>query len=193
MSDSRRRSICVSAQAEVASNQEQLIIGETAVKQAEDRLRVLIFDATARDVWNVAIDTVDSPPVGTVGARRRHGRSPRRCATAPISSAPVSRSRPPTPRRRYAGNQRLPDVRVNASYQANGLGGTEVVRTGGFPGTIVGPGNVTGFGSVLDQLLRSDFPTWAVGVSVSYPLGQSARGGQLRAQHARARTGADRA
>ena len=35
----------VSAQAEVASNQEQLIVAETAVKQAEDRLRLLIFDA----------------------------------------------------------------------------------------------------------------------------------------------------
>ena len=26
---------------------------------------------------------------------------------------------------------------------------------------------------MLDQLFRSDYPTWAVGVSVSYPLGQS--------------------
>jgi outer membrane protein TolC len=64
---------------------------------------------------------------------------------------------------------------VNAIYQSNGLGGTEVVRSGGFPGTILGPGSVTNFGSVLDQLFRSHFPTWAVGVSVSYPLGQSAQ------------------
>src|SRR5437762_10128920 len=38
----------VSAQAEVASFQEQVIIAETAVRQAEDRLRVLIFDTTDR-------------------------------------------------------------------------------------------------------------------------------------------------
>ena len=37
----------VSARAEVASNQEQLIVAETAVKQSEDRLRLLIFDAVA--------------------------------------------------------------------------------------------------------------------------------------------------
>ncbi len=73
-------------------------------------------------------------------------------------------------------------MRLNASYQANGLGGTEVLRAGGFPGTIVGPGTVTGFGSVLDQLFRHDYPTWAVGVSVSYPIGQSAERGELRAQ-----------
>src|SRR5205085_12215730 len=55
----------VSAQAEVALDQEQLIIAETAVKQSEDRLRVLIFDPTVRDNWNVKIDPIDTPPVGT--------------------------------------------------------------------------------------------------------------------------------
>jgi len=74
---------------------------------------------------------------------------------------------------KYAGNQRLPDVRLNASYQASGLGGTQVLRAGGFPGTIVGPGASTDFGSVVNQLFAHDYPTWAVGVSVSYPIGDS--------------------
>src|SRR5213593_4437599 len=54
----------VSAQAEVAGNQEQLIIAETAVKQAEDRLRVLIYDPTVRENWAIQIEPIDSPPVG---------------------------------------------------------------------------------------------------------------------------------
>ena len=54
----------VSAQAEAARNEEQPIIAETAVKEAEDRLRVLILDTTQRDSWTVTIDAVDSPPVG---------------------------------------------------------------------------------------------------------------------------------
>jgi outer membrane protein TolC len=74
---------------------------------------------------------------------------------------------------KLAGNQKLPDIRLNASYQASGLGGTEVLRAGGFPGTIIGPGNITSFGSVLNQLFASNYPTWAVGVSISYPIGQS--------------------
>src|SRR5204863_10165846 len=53
----------VSAEAEVAANQEQLIIAETTVKQTEDRLRMLIFDTTQRDNWNVKIDPVDSSPL----------------------------------------------------------------------------------------------------------------------------------
>src|SRR4029079_8552076 len=44
---------------------------------------------------------------------------------------------------------------------------------GGFPGTIVGSGSVTDFGSVLNQLFGRDYPTWAFGLSVLYPIGQS--------------------
>src|SRR6202022_1825414 len=54
----------VSAQAEVASDEEQLIVAQTVVKEAEDRLRLLILDTTQRDSWTVNIDVVDSPPVG---------------------------------------------------------------------------------------------------------------------------------
>jgi outer membrane protein len=162
----------VSAQAEVAADQEQLIIAQTAVKEAEDRLRILIFDTSDRSVWNVTLDLVDSPPVGTVAVD----------ADAAVTNALRDRADLVRARRdienaqaglKFAGNQRLPDVRLNASYLASGLGGTQVLRTGGFPGTIVGAGEVTAFSSVLDQLFRRDYPTWAVGVSVSYPIGNS--------------------
>jgi outer membrane protein len=172
----------VSAQAEVASDQEQLIIAETTVKEAEDRLRVLIFDPTRRENWNIQIETPDSPPIATAAVdidaavtRALGDRTDLQRAKKDIDNAQISE--------KYANNQRLPDVRLNASYQASGLGGTQVLRSGGFPGTIVGPGEVTPFGTVLSQLFASDFPTWSVGVSISYPLGQSAD----QANYARAR------
>ena len=178
----------VSAQAEVASNQEQRIVAETTVKQSEDRLRVLIFDAARRDVWNVALEPTDTPPVGTAAVdleaavtNALRDRADLARARKDIENAGVAL--------RLAGNQKLPDVRVNATYQASGLGGTEVLRSGGFPGTIIGPGQVVGFGTVLDQLFKSDYPTWAVGVSVSYPIGQSAED----ASHARSRLEAQQA
>ena len=162
----------VSAQAEVTANQEQLIIAETAVKLAEDRLRLLILDPTVRDNWNVRLETVDSPPVGTIAidldgavTRALAERTDLARARKDIQNSQTNE--------KFANNQRLPDVRVNASYQASGLGGTQVLRTGGFPGTIVGPGAETPFGSVLGQLFGSDFPTWSVGLSVSYPIGQT--------------------
>ena len=162
----------VSAQAEVAANQEQLIIAETAVKQVEDRLRLLIYDTTQRDTWNVKIEPSDTPPVATVpidvDAAVTRGLSER---------ADLARARKEIDNSKvglkYANSQKLPDVRLNAGYQANRLGGTQVLRSGGFPGTIVGPGDAIGFGNVLNQLFASNFPTWTVGVSVSYPIGQS--------------------
>src|SRR4051812_29854078 len=172
----------VSAQAEVAANQEQLIIAETAVKQAEDRLRLLIFDPARRENWNVRIETTDTPAVGTTAVdieaavtRALSSRADLQRARKEIQNSETTE--------KYAGNQRLPDVRLNASYQASGLGGTQVLRTGGFPGTIVGPGTATPFGSVLGQLFGNDYPTWTVGVNVSYPLGKSTED----ASYARAR------
>jgi hydrophobic/amphiphilic exporter-1 (mainly G- bacteria), HAE1 family len=162
----------VSAQAEVTANQEQLIIAETAVKLAEDRLRVLIFDPTVRDNWNVGLDAVDSPPVGTATidldaaiTRTLAERADLARARKDIDNTKANE--------KFLANQKLPDVRLNASYQATGLGGTQVLRTGGFPGTIVGRGNETPIGSVLGQLFANDYPTWSVGLSVSYPIGPS--------------------
>ena len=162
----------VSAQAEVLADQEQLIIADTSVKQAEDRLRMLVFDPADRAVWNVQIETIDSPPVGTTTLDIDAA-----VTTALRNRADLVRARKNIENAQtnltFAGNQRLPDVRLNASYLASGLGGTQVLRTGGFPGTIVGPGGVTSFGSVVNQLFGHDYPTWSVGVSVSYPVGQS--------------------
>jgi outer membrane protein TolC len=178
----------VSAQAEVAADQEQLIIAETAVKQTEDRLRVLIFDGSVRENWNVKIEAVDSPPVAT----------PAIDIDGAVTAALADRSDIVRGRKdiansdlnvKLADNQRLPDVRLNASYQASGLGGTQILRTGGFPGTVVGPGAVTNFGSVLGQLFGHDYPTWAVGVSVNYPLGESVdRANEARASLEKSQT-----
>jgi outer membrane protein TolC len=179
----------VSAQAEVAADQEQLIIAETAVKQAEDRLRLLIFDPTERDVWTVKLEPVDSPPIGTTAVdidaavtRALGERADLARARKDIENAQTTL--------KFTNNQTLPDVRLNASYQTSGLGGTQILRTGGFPGTIVGPGAVTDFGSVVNQLFSRDFPTWALGVSVSYPLGASAdQASYARAQLERTQAG----
>jgi outer membrane protein TolC len=143
---------------------------------------MLIFDATKRDVWNVRLEAADAPPVGTTAldmdaavTNALRSRTDLDRARLEIGNAQVSE--------RLAGNQRLPDVRLSATYQASGLGGTQVLRSGGFPGTVVGPGLVTNFGTILNQLFNSEFPTWTVGVSISYPIGQSTE----QASYARSR------
>jgi outer membrane protein TolC len=125
-------------------------------------------------MWNVPIEPIDSPPIATITpdldaavVRALDSRADLTRAKKDIDNAAVSV--------KFADNQKLPDVRFNLSYAASGLGGTQILRntSAGFPGTIVGPGSITDFGSVLNQLFAHDYPTWTAGVSVTYPLGRS--------------------
>jgi HAE1 family hydrophobic/amphiphilic exporter-1 len=174
----------VSARAEVAQRRENLIVAQTAVRQTEDQLRVLVIDPKRPDFWFVRIEPADLvPPVGPapdVDAAVRVAldqRTDLRRARRQIENAQTAVS--------LARNTALPDLRVQASYATNALGGTELLRTGGFPGTVVGQ-QFTAFGDVLRQLFAADYPTWNVGFTVSYPLGHSVE------QAAIARTGLER-
>ena len=104
-------------------------------------------------MWNVAIEPIDSPPIATITpdldaavTRALDRRADLTRAKKDIDNAQVAV--------KYADNQKLPDVRFNLSYTANGLGGTQILRdtTAGFPALVVGPGSITSFGSVLNQL-----------------------------------------
>jgi hypothetical protein len=66
-----------SAQAEAAANQEQLFIAETAVKQVEDRLRLLIFDTTIGENWNVKLDHESAREADPEQTAQRHVRGQR--------------------------------------------------------------------------------------------------------------------
>ncbi|MES1254822.1 MAG: TolC family protein, partial [Acidobacteriota bacterium] len=113
----------VSAQAEVASDEEQLIIARTAVQQNEDRLRLLIYDPAQPEMWTVPIVPVDAPPIATVTPDVNAA-----VMTALKERADLQRARKDIEtaaiNTRFAANTRLPDVRLNGSYLANGLGGT---------------------------------------------------------------------
>src|SRR5262249_2254142 len=74
------------------------------------------------------------------------------------------------------------DVRLETSYRGSGLGGTQLLRTGAFPGIVTGTRDRS-FGDALGQTFSPDYPTWSVGVTVSYPLGRTYE----QASHARAR------
>src|SRR4029079_3795810 len=48
----------VEAQSEVARNEESVIVADAAIKQAEDRLRALVFDPDMPDFWTLTIEPV---------------------------------------------------------------------------------------------------------------------------------------
>ena len=171
----------VAAQAEVAQRRENLIVARTGALQAEDALRILVVDPKRADYWSVRLDPaerapgVTGPPDVDAAVRRALSeRSDIAQARKQIDNSETSV--------RLARNQTLPDLRAQATYLTNGQGGSRLLRTGGFPGTITGI-QATSYGSVLGQVLSADFPTWSVGLTLSYPLGRSVNEANLaRAQ-----------
>ena len=181
----------VEAEAEVARNEEAVIVAEADVGRAEDRLRTLAFDPDAPNFWSTRIQPSDSPVLRArdidVDAAVRNAvdnRTDLDTLDKNIENTDTDIS--------YYRNQRLPDVNLDVNYSLSGLGGTRLIRTGGFPGTIVGE-EQTSFGSVLHDIFSNDFPNWTVGVSVAYPLGTSVAEANLeRAQLQRTQAQATR-
>src|SRR5215831_9121082 len=168
------------AEVEVAQRRENLIQARTQTEDSEDRLRRLIMDPTDASFWAVRLDPIDEPPdpvsspdADVAVGKALDGRYDLARASHDLENAKTNVD--------YLGNQRLPDVRLEASYRGSGLGGTEFLRTGVFPGIVTGTRD-RGFGDALGQAFTPDYPTWSVGVTVSYTLGHSYE----EASHARA-------
>jgi outer membrane protein TolC len=161
----------VQAEAEVAQRRENLIRANTVAEDAEDALRRLIVDPADASFWQVHLDpvqeptTLDSlPDVNAAVAKALNERYDLARAGHALENARTTVD--------YLGNQRLPDVRLEMSYGGSGLGGTQFLRSGGFPGFVTGTRN-RGFGDSLGQAFTSDYPRWSLGLAVSYPLGRS--------------------
>jgi outer membrane protein len=161
----------VSAKAEQAQREDNLVSAQLAARQAEDRLRILILNPASSSFWSEAIDPVDSPPIGgpapdveAVTRKAMQSRQDLIRARDELANAQTSV--------KLYRSQRLPDLRLQASYGASGIGGRQYIRTGGFPGTITGTTS-SAFTSVMNQVLARDFPAWTFGLTLSYPIGFS--------------------
>jgi outer membrane protein TolC len=161
----------VQAEAEVASRRENLIRATAAAEDAEDHLRRLIMNPSDTAFWRARLDPVDQPS-GRVALPDVEAV----VATALEQRYDVARARndegTASKNVEFFKNQKLPDVRLETSYRGTGVGGTELIRTGQFPGEITQRLN-RGYGDVLSQVFASDYPTWSLGVTVNYTLGDS--------------------
>jgi outer membrane protein len=159
------------AEAEVAKRRENLIRATTTAADAEDALRRLIIDPGDPSFWRVRLEptekptaVADLPDIDAAVTRALDERYDLARAGHDLDNARATV--------KFLDNQRLPDVRVEASYRSSGLSGTQFLRSGGIPGSIVGTRSL-GFGDSLGQILGGDYSTWSFGLTVSYPIGRS--------------------
>jgi len=174
----------VAAESEKASREEAVILAEAALLDAEDALKRAIFPENDPAMWAVKIVPVDRPTAEPVAVD----------LSAAVTRALANRTDIVAARKglendelnvKFTRNQKLPVVDVVAAYGTTGIGGTLLEREG-FGGPIIRtvPG---GFGDALSDVFGRDFPTWTLGVNVSYPLFNR----QAEAASARARVNRD--
>ena len=160
----------VQAEAEVAQRREGVIQAQAIAGDAEDRLRRLIMDPKDGAFWATRLEPITDPAGAAAPAD-----TDRAISTAMQERLDLARARNDLATAgdnvTFLHNQKMPDVRLEASYRGGGAGGTQFIRSG-FPGDVTG---ITRrhFGSVLGQLFTHEYPAWSLGVTASYPIGRS--------------------
>ena len=179
----------VSAEAEVASNEEAVIIQQAAIQSAEDQLRTLVMNPTMPGFWTTTFKPTEQPAVAPqaidVDAAVRNALEHRtdilefrkQMETTDINM-------------RYAANQKLPGVDLQARYGLQGIGGTQYqydnLAIAGGAAPIPTGSSVKPFTDVLRDVFGNNYRSWSVALNVSYPIGTSpadAAYAQAKLQH----------
>ena len=171
----------VSAQSEVASREEGVIVADNALSEAEDNLKRTLFPLNDPAMWSTRIVPTDRPsaePVPVdIDAAVRNALDSRTDVVAARKSLERSEYNV-----QYTRSQLLPQLDLVANYGGTGAGGTELIREPPLGGEVVGtiPG---GYGDATSEVFGADYPTWTVGVNLSYSIpNRSAKAGAAYAK-----------
>jgi outer membrane protein TolC len=163
----------IEPEAEVARQEENVIIAESRISATEDVLRTLIFNPNDPDFWTIRIEPTERPQfqatavnveAATKNALERRGDLQQSRKSLEQSEITI----------RYLRNQTLPDLTANFDYSASGVGGTQLLRSSVIGGDVVSS-TQRSYGAVIGDLFTSAYPTWSASVTVRYPLGKSAQ------------------
>jgi len=159
----------LSAQAEVATREADLIQAETQIKSNEDQLKLLLHITGEEDKAVTALVPKDKPSyvvrevnLDEALAAAIQNRTDLKIAEYGLASDRLNVS--------YAKNQILPDLSLSASYSSPGIDGTRIYYVGDplenhIDYTV--PGDIAG---ALKQTFRLKYPNWNIGLTFSLPL-----------------------
>ncbi|MCZ6778272.1 MAG: TolC family protein, partial [Acidobacteria bacterium] len=173
------------AEAGVADREEGVILAQSEIHNAEDRLKQLM-GPPSDPLWAYTLLPSDDPPfdesVPDLGESLERAMSER----PDLDRARIDR-RSREVEYAFARNQRRMDLTLDASYGANGLGGDEGVLvcvdtsnipTGDAPADCLAPDrvvrniiSVTDLGDALEQARERDSDSWRVGLTLTVPVG----------------------
>jgi outer membrane protein TolC len=163
----------VEAQAEVARNEEAVIVGEARIKTLEDGLRTLIMNPSQPDFWSVRIVPSEQPVLTPVAID----------VDAAVANALANRTDLAQARKeleqtdinlKFASNQRLPGVNAVLNYGLAGVAGTRTIYEFDPTGFPIPTGQAErSFSDALRDIFGNEFKTWSFQLQVNYPIGTS--------------------
>ena len=167
----------VQAQSQAATQQQNLVAAQGAMRTAELALKRLIVGGTQDQNWNAQIDPVDRPdflaqPIDIEAAVRRAlaERTDLEIAKKNIAANDVTL--------KYLIDQMRPQADLSATYGLAGLGGSQYTFSASDTGVVskTPTGSIPGgYSDALSTLFHSNYPRWTVALNMSYPLGVSSQ------------------
>ena len=153
------------AEAEVASNEEAVIIQEAAIESAQDNLRSLLMSPSQPGFWDARFTPSEQPSlaprqidVDSAIRNALENRTDLREFKKTMENTDIGLQ--------FAANQKLPAIDVTGRYGTTGIAGTRLDGENESP-------LIRSYGAALRDVFANDFRTWSFGVNVSYPIGQS--------------------
>jgi outer membrane protein len=164
----------IEAQAEVSSVEEAVITAEARISTAQDRLRALVLNPSQADFWTVKFEPAEAPVLTPVAID----------VEAAVQNALANRTDVARLRKqlenvdinlKFAENQRLPALDLQANYNLIGLAGTQFeFQQGGavFPPPVINQSQRS-FSDALADVFGNNFRPWSLQFTFSYPIGRS--------------------
>ena len=168
----------IQAQSQAATQRQNLAIAEGTRRTSELVLKRLIVSGTQDPNWAGSIDPTERPDFSPVQVD----------VTAAVRQALEVRTDLAQVRKnlevndttlKFLTNQTLPQVDLTARYGLAGQGGTTFLTSGSGINRVVTGTIPGGYADALSTLFDRNYPTWNVGITVSYPIGTSAQDASL--------------
>jgi len=152
----------VQGEARVAAREEDVIVAEDAIRDAEDRLKRILNLSSKFDEWDISVVPVDKPSFETIDISLSE--SVKEALQNRPDYARIKKNLENTKiQMRFAKNQLLPKLDFVAMGGYNALEGN--------------------LGNSIDELSSTNNPFWSLGVEIEIPIGNR----QARSQYTRRR------
>jgi outer membrane protein TolC len=159
----------LSAQAEVATREADLIQAETQIKSNEDQLKLLLNITGEEDKAVASLVPKDKATyaprevnLDEAIAAAIQNRSELKIAQLGLKTDHLNLS--------YAKNQVLPDLSLSAGYSSPGIDGTRIFYVGDPLDNVIDYTVPGGIGGAFKQTAKFQYPNWNLGLTLNLPL-----------------------